>query len=127
MIEVVAGACVRIDRWLVGLRSASGDYPNVWEFPGGKVEKGEIDIVALRREVREELKVECLINQQLYKHQFNGAYSTPLFTVATYEVTLLGEPRLTVHQKLRWVTTAQLHQLSCAPSLERALKEGHHG
>ena len=42
-----------------------GEFKDMWEFPGGKVEEGESPEDALRREIREELEVE--INVGGYK------------------------------------------------------------
>lgn len=55
-MQVVAGAMLGRDGWLIA-RRAPGDraYPGCWEFPGGKVDPGEDDETALRREWREEL------------------------------------------------------------------------
>ena len=47
---------------MLGLRSASRRwYPGVWDLPGGHVESGESTVVALARELREELGIEALI------------------------------------------------------------------
>ena len=38
---------------LCALRSPSMSLPNMWEFPGGKVEEGESLGAAIEREIRE--------------------------------------------------------------------------
>lgn len=46
----------REGRWFLQRRDPSSDHlPDVWEFPGGKVEPGESPERALMRELREEL------------------------------------------------------------------------
>ena len=58
-IDVAAAVIVRDNRVLV-TRKGSGDFVHLWEFPGGKVEKGESKEQALIRECLEELSVEIL-------------------------------------------------------------------
>ena len=50
---------------LAGQRSAALSFPLQWEFPGGKLEKGETDEEGLIREIREELDVEIEIVHKL--------------------------------------------------------------
>jgi mutator protein MutT len=58
MHEVVVGALVREGRVLLVHRSPRRDaYPGVWDLPGGHVEAGETELVALSREIHEELGV----------------------------------------------------------------------
>ena len=57
MIRVVAAALIR-DRTVLAARRRR---PDGWEFPGGKVEPGEADGQALRRECSEELGVEVAV------------------------------------------------------------------
>ena len=40
---------------LCALRSPDMSQPNMWEFPGGKVEEGESLQAAIEREIKEEL------------------------------------------------------------------------
>jgi len=59
MIEVVAALICKNNNVLIARRS-TGDE-NVygkWEFPGGKVEPGEIDEIAIEREIKEEFDIE---------------------------------------------------------------------
>lgn len=50
---------------LAGQRSAALSFPLQWEFPGGKLEKGETDEQALFREIMEELNVTIEIVDKL--------------------------------------------------------------
>ncbi len=55
-------------------RQAPGTLNNLWEFPGGKIEKNEKAIDAARREVFEEMGLDLsnipLIDFKIYQYQF---------------------------------------------------------
>lgn len=53
-IRVVAGVVRRGGRLLIARRAGDDPLAGHWEFPGGKVRRGETPAAALRREWREE-------------------------------------------------------------------------
>jgi len=57
-IRVLASVIERDQKLLVCRRPVHKRHGGLWEFPGGKVQKGESDLEAARRELREELAVE---------------------------------------------------------------------
>ena len=58
MHEVVVGALISEGRVLLARRRPDKRaYPNVWDLPGGIIEAGESELVALVRELHEELGV----------------------------------------------------------------------
>ena len=59
LVIVVAGALVDADgRVLITRRPNGKEMAGLWEFPGGKIEKGETPEQALIRELKEELNIE---------------------------------------------------------------------
>ncbi len=65
-IEVVAAIIIRDDRILCTQRSKH-KYQYIsekFEFPGGKIEVGETEIQALKREIREELSIEIEVRDK---------------------------------------------------------------
>ena len=73
MISVVAAVIERADRrLLIGQRRSNDTSPLKWEFPGGKVERGETPQEALRRELREELGVTLVQAAEIgrVRHQY---------------------------------------------------------
>ena len=62
MIKVVGGVLIK-DQHLFLARRASQlkNFPNLYEFPGGKIEKGETAKEALKRELNEELQIKVNI------------------------------------------------------------------
>ena len=61
MIRVVAGVVVEDGRMMVALRGPGMAHAGLWELPGGKVEPGEDDAVALARELAEELGIQVRV------------------------------------------------------------------
>jgi 8-oxo-dGTP diphosphatase len=57
-IRVVAAVVEQQGRYLITQRRATALLPLLWEFPGGRVEAGETDQDALRREVDHRLGVQ---------------------------------------------------------------------
>ncbi len=86
----------------------------LWEFPGGKLEPGESDRVALMREIFEELGVPCHVRNRVFAilHEYRG------FTLdfRVYQCELVGEPRKLQVADLRWITPAELKGLSFPPA-----------
>src|SRR5512140_3901211 len=65
---VVAAVVRRGEDILVTRRPDRAGRPGQWEFPGGKVEAGEAEPEALRRELREELGCEAEVGALLLRH-----------------------------------------------------------
>ena len=67
-IHVVAGVIRDArGRILLARRTEGRDLAGLWEFPGGKVEPGELPEAALVRELREELGIEASIGDALIR------------------------------------------------------------
>jgi 8-oxo-dGTP diphosphatase len=60
-VIVAAGIVIEDGRVLLTQRKAGGHLAGMWEFPGGKAEPGEDPRDALRRELGEELGIDCAI------------------------------------------------------------------
>jgi 8-oxo-dGTP diphosphatase len=107
VIRVVAAVIEREGRYLITQRRQKALLPNLWEFPGGKVEVGEEDEDALKRELRERLDAEGKIGRKLGEkiHEYDG-YRVAL---ALYEATLdEARPLRAVRvQDFRWVGSAE--------------------
>ena len=59
MITVVAALIKKDNKVLIARRATGDEYVyGKWEFPGGKVEKGESEKHALKREIKEEFDVD---------------------------------------------------------------------
>jgi 8-oxo-dGTP diphosphatase len=68
-LDVVAAVIRDGERILIAKRKDGTFMAGRWEFPGGKVEKGEKTHQALIREIKEELCVDITINKLLYVKQ----------------------------------------------------------
>ncbi len=63
-IEVVAAVIVNDDK-IFATQRGYGDFKDMWEFPGGKMEQGESREDALIREIQEELDTEISVDKFL--------------------------------------------------------------
>ena len=123
-IAVVAVALGREDgRWLMHRRPPGKHHGGLWEFPGGKVEPGEVPDSALEREIREELGI-ALDPVSLAPAAFarsrgeNGA--TPIVILLYSSRRWTGEPRALEGGETGWFLPREIATLA-KPPLDVAL------
>jgi len=109
-ILVVAGVLERDGRLLIGQRLASDRHALKWEFPGGKVEPGELPKDALRRELREELGIEAEIGPEIARYEQRVAGRPPLVLLFYRVETFHGEPEPRTFQQIAWEQPEALPQ-----------------
>ena len=101
-IRVVAAEIERDGRYLITQRRPQATMPLLWEFPGGKVEAGESDEDALRRELVEVLGLAVNVGE-LSLHVVHE-YDTYTVDMLVYRATALGEPKRVYVNDFKWVT-----------------------
>ena len=105
--DVVIAIIYKNGRILIDKRKPGGLLGGLWEFPGGKIEKGESLKTALEREVREELGITVRIKRPLITVQH--AYSHFLVTLHAFECThASGTPKCRTCVDYKWVYPKQL-------------------
>jgi 8-oxo-dGTP diphosphatase len=86
-----------------------------WEFPGGKIDEGEIPLAALRRELEEELGIE--VQKAEYLVSCDHEYPDRVVHLDLWLVTeFKDEPQPLDHQALRWVSVDQLETADLLPA-----------
>lgn len=125
-IRVVAAVIEREGRYLITQRRPTAVLPLLWEFPGGRVEDGEEDAEALKREIRERLDVDVDVGQMIsfISHPYEK-YTVDLYL---YECQLRSET-LTAQgvNAFRWVPSSEFERYPFTPadqaSMDRLLGE----
>lgn len=84
-LTVVAALILRDSKVLVCQRHRDDSHGLQWEFPGGKVEPGEIPQEALARELREELGIEATIGKELFRTRHRYRASQPEIEVIFFQ------------------------------------------
>ncbi len=123
-IEVVAAVIVKDGR-IFATQRGYGDFKDMWEFPGGKIESGESHEEALKREIKEELDADISVDSFLqtveYDYpKFHLILHCYLCSLKTKEVHLLE------HESSRWLSADELDSVAWLPadlSLVSSLKQ----
>lgn len=112
---IVGTAIVRGRALLAQQRAYPAEAAGLWELPGGRVEPGETDTVAVARECREELGVEVAVGEPLGpdvalpKGRLLRIYRATLVDPAAV-------PHPHDHAALRWLTAGQLGSVPWLPA-----------
>jgi 8-oxo-dGTP diphosphatase len=121
-IRVVAAILERDGRYLITQRRATAVLPLMWEFPGGRVEDGEMDAHALKRELRHRLGGEIEVGKLIsfVSHPYEH-YVVDLFL---YECTLVSDAIEAKNvNAYKWVTSAEFDQYPFTPADEASMNK----
>jgi mutator protein MutT len=108
-IDVAAALIFHNDKLLITQRRPDDHLPNLWEFPGGKIEPGESFQQCLVREIREELGVEISVGELV--EDLTHTYPEKTVRLCFFKCALISGIAQAIHvQDLRWVTREELGQ-----------------
>lgn len=120
IIEVVAAVIIK-DGNILCTQRGYGDFKGKWEFPGGKIEKGEKLEDALIREIKEETNAD--IEVEKFVKTFEYDYPEFHLIMHTFICTLLNDLEVVYHddnnlehENTIWLDYTDLHLLDWLPA-----------
>lgn len=113
-IKVVA-AIIQKKNKILATKRGYGEFINMWEFPGGKIESGETKEQALVREIKEELNIEISVDKFAIdiEYQYPNFY---LFMSCFMCSIKEGSIELLEHNDGKWITKEELNTLNWLPA-----------
>ena len=113
-IEVVA-AVIRKDDKIFATQRGYGEWKDWWEFPGGKMEPGETQEEALKREIREELSTDISVDEFLCTVEYD--YPKFHLVMHCYMCSLLTDSlHLNEHEAAKWLGREELPSVKWLPA-----------
>ncbi|MBS2213709.1 (deoxy)nucleoside triphosphate pyrophosphohydrolase [Carboxylicivirga mesophila] len=113
LIQVTCAIIVDNGRILAALRSRQMSQSWKWEFPGGKIDKGETAEECVIREIKEELNILITVNESLTP----TIHSYPDKTIKLIPfICSITEGTVTAveHEKVSWFSPEELKSLNWA-------------
>lgn len=99
----------------LAVKRGYGRWKGYWEFPGGKMEKGENAKETLNRELKEELEVE--VEDVNFLSTIHYSYPDFDLTMHCFLCRMKGEDIiLKEHEEMRWLEVGKLNTLNWLPA-----------
>ncbi|SFA96511.1 (deoxy)nucleoside triphosphate pyrophosphohydrolase [Clostridium frigidicarnis] len=113
-VEVVAAVIKQDDKIFI-TRRGYGEFVNMWEFPGGKMESGESREEALSREIKEELELDINILDFLTTIDYD--YTNFHLTMHCFICEISGGTlSLNAHNDAKWIDFSDLDNPKWVPA-----------
>ena len=115
MVDVTAAILVQKDKVLIAKRRSIDRLANKWEFPGGKIEKGETPEQCLKREMKEEFGIDVSVGEFLGSSIYH--YDHVSIKLLAY-LTFWKEGKISnkAHDDFIWASLNQLRDYDFAPA-----------
>lgn len=102
MKDVTAAVIIKEGKVFIARRAPGENSAGGWEFPGGKIEKGETPQESLKRELFEELGIKTEIGEFVAESVYE--YPKGAIRLLAYRAEITdGKIELSVHDDCRWV------------------------
>jgi len=114
-IKVVAAVIKQKDKILIARRKTGKHLELKWEYPGGKIENDEKEVVALKRELKEEFSINASIGKYLTDSFYE--YGDIKINLKAYLVeSFSGNFQLLDHDKIEWIKIEDIKKYDFAPA-----------
>jgi 8-oxo-dGTP diphosphatase len=115
MIRVTAAIIINSGKVLIAKRKPTARLPNLWEFPGGKVEPGESPEQCLKRELYEEFEIHVRVGEAVGANIHPYDFGT--VDLMAFKARLVGGRfKLHDHAEIKWVQARELERYAFAPA-----------
>lgn len=113
-VKVVA-AVIKKDNKIFATQRGYGEFKDMWEFPGGKIEVGEKSEDALKREIKEELDTTIEVGKYIDTIEYD--YPTFHLSMECYWCSVLeGKLTLLEHENAKWLDKESLMSVDWLPA-----------
>ena len=123
--HIAVGVVFKGDRVLITRRKAEGLLGGLWEFPGGKIKKGETAEAACIREIREEVNLELSSQKYLVAlvSELHGHVGVAAIIEAVGKGPIDSESSISgneewTEERLQWISVDELDEFNSDISLE---------
>ena len=107
--KIVTAAVIEKDgHVLIAKRRQGSRFAGKWEFPGGKLEKGETPEQCLKRELQEELEIITDVGDLICTTDYSYTPDWTIRLLAYRTIVISGAFNLNDHEEIRWVKPADL-------------------
>lgn len=114
-VDIVAAFIWEKNKFLICQRPANKARALLWEFVGGKVEKGETHQEALIRECQEELAITVEVGKLFYQN--THSYNDITINLFIYHAKIIsGTITKLEHNDLQWISPNQIPQFTFCPA-----------
>ena len=114
VVKVVAAIIAEKGR-IFATQRGYGEFKDGWEFPGGKIEEGEMPQQALVREIQEELDTEVEVGDLLGTVEYD--YPTFHLSMQCFLCRIKsGRLNLKEHEAARWLAEDELDSVDWLPA-----------
>ncbi|MDD2647298.1 MAG: (deoxy)nucleoside triphosphate pyrophosphohydrolase [Eubacteriales bacterium] len=121
MLEVVAALVRREGRIMICRRAEGKSNALLWEFPGGKVEKGETMQQAIERECLEELSVTLRAGELCAETVCAYPSGEIHLSLISAEI-VSGSVKKLEHNDIRWITPSELSDYEFCPADKKLIE-----
>lgn len=113
-VNVVAAIIIK-DKKIFATQRGYGEFKDGWEFPGGKVEKGETPENSIVREIKEELDTEIKVKEYFDTVEYD--YPNFHLSMKCYICSVQsGKLELKEHEAARWLDSDSLLSVDWLPA-----------
>ena len=105
----VVAAIIKKDNKILATKRGYGEFINMWEFPGGKIEPDETK--------EEALKLDCTIKPTKFALDLEYQYPTFYLKMSCFEAVITeGTPKLLEHNDAKWLKKSELDSVNWIPA-----------
>lgn len=121
MTEVVAALIWDKNKFMICQRPAHKSRGLLWEFVGGKVEKGETKEKALMRECQEELDITLEVGE-VFMDVVHEYPDIKVHLTLFNAIIAKGVPQKLEHNDIQWISVEDISQYAFCPADEEILR-----